>query len=52
LGVTVGNLHVVNDSTVTATFTIAPTAGASTRYVHTVNAGGATSKDVPFTALK
>ena len=48
-GVTVSNLHVVNDSKVTATFTIAPTAGAATRNVHTVNAGGATSKDLPFT---
>ncbi len=52
LGVTVSNVHVVNDSTVTATFTIASTAGPSTRHVHTVNAGGATSKDVSFTALK
>jgi hypothetical protein len=51
-GVTVSNLHVVNDSKITATLTIAPSAGASTRYVHTVNAGGATSKDVPFAALK
>jgi hypothetical protein len=42
----------VNDSTITATFNIAASAGAATRNVHTVNAGGATSKDVQFTPLK
>ncbi len=51
-GVTVSNLHVVNDSTITATFNIAAGAGASPRGVHTVNAGGVTSKDITFTPLK
>jgi hypothetical protein len=51
-GITVSNLRVVDDKTVTATFTIASTAGVSTRSVHTVNAGGATSKDLQFTLIK
>jgi hypothetical protein len=48
-GVSVSNVSVVDDNTVTATFTIAGTAGRTIRNVHTVNAGGATSGNVPFT---
>ena len=48
-GVSVSNVAVVNDSTVTATFTITGTAVRTTRNVHTVNAGGATSNNVTFT---
>ena len=48
-GVSVSNVSVVDDSTVTATFTIAGTAGRTIRNVHTVNAGGATSGNVSFT---
>jgi hypothetical protein len=48
-GVSVSNVSVVDDSTVTATFTIAGTAGRTTRNVHTVNAGGATSGNLSFT---
>jgi hypothetical protein len=48
-GVTVSNVAVVNDTTVTATFTISNTATRTTRNVHTVNGGGAISNNVPFT---
>jgi hypothetical protein len=48
-GVSVSNLNVVNDTTVTATFTIAGNAGTTTRTVHTVNAGSAISNNMPFT---
>jgi hypothetical protein len=48
-GVTVSNLTVVNDTTITATFTITASAGTGARTVHTVNAGGANSNNVTFT---
>jgi hypothetical protein len=48
-GVAVSNVTAVNDTTVTATFTISGTAGRTIRNVHTVNAGGATSTNVQFT---
>ncbi|HWI69075.1 MAG TPA: IPT/TIG domain-containing protein, partial [Nitrospiraceae bacterium] len=52
-GVAVTNVTAVNDTTVTATFTITGTANTTTaRNVHTVNGGGATSNNVPFTVLQ
>jgi hypothetical protein len=50
-GVTVSNVQVVNDSTLTATFSVAGSAGATPRTIHTVNSGGATSNNVTFTPL-
>jgi len=50
-GVSVSNVTAVNDTTLTATFTITGTANTTTRNVHTVNAGGATSNNLPFTVL-
>jgi hypothetical protein len=47
--VNVSNVSVLNDTTVTATFTISGTATRTTRNVHTVNGGGAVSNNVSFT---
>jgi hypothetical protein len=48
-GVTASAVTVVNDSTVTATFTITAGAGQTVRNVHTVNSSGGTSANVSFT---
>ncbi len=47
-GVTVGNVNVVNDTTITATFTIASNAAATARNV-TVTTGGITTTPATFT---
>jgi hypothetical protein len=47
--ITVSNVQVVNDSTVTALFTVTGPTAAGARNVSTTNSGGATSNNVTFT---
>jgi hypothetical protein len=50
-GITVSNLAVVNDTTVTATFTIATTAGLTARNVTVTTTPGGTGNPVIFTVV-